>query len=65
MNQSDAILKYLQAGHSLSPLEALHKFGCLRLGARIWDLKRQGHAIETQTGYDNGKHFAVYSMRSR
>ena len=63
MNQIDAILKYLQEGHSLTPLEALQKFGCMRLGARIWDLHKQGYRILSKivTG-ENGKHYACYYM---
>jgi hypothetical protein len=40
MNQAEAIRKYLLQGNRLTPKEALEKFGCFRLGARIWDIKR-------------------------
>lgn len=39
------ILKHLQSGKRITPTEALAKFGCFRLGARIWDLKQEGHRI--------------------
>lgn len=29
----------------VTPLEAIQKYGCLRLGARIYDLKQSGHQI--------------------
>src|SRR5687768_10388654 len=45
--QTDQILKHLKNGGTLTPLEALDKFGCFRLGARIFDLKQEGHAIQT------------------
>ena len=45
MSQEKQILNYLRAGNSLTPLEALHKFGCFRLGARIWDLRHSGYNI--------------------
>ncbi|WP_367456383.1 helix-turn-helix domain-containing protein [Snodgrassella alvi] len=38
-SQSEQILKYLQAGNALTPLEALRKFNYLRLGVRIYDLR--------------------------
>ena len=38
-NQNKQIREYLELGFKLTPLEALNKFGCLRLGARIYDLK--------------------------
>jgi hypothetical protein len=44
-SQREAIARYLKTGKSITPLEALQKFGCLRLGARIWELKRQGATI--------------------
>lgn len=43
--QNDMILRHLRAFGSISPREALELYGCMRLGARIYDLKRQGFAI--------------------
>lgn len=58
------ILTHLQTGKSLTPLEALDQFGCFRLGARIWDLKREGHAIvATKVKLPNGKCVASYALR--
>lgn len=45
-SQERMILEALKNGESLTPLEALKRFGCLRLGARIWDLKRKGHKVK-------------------
>jgi len=47
-SQNKNILKYLQSGKSLTPLEALRLFGCFRLGGRIYDLKKAGHPIKTE-----------------
>ena len=47
MAQTEMILKHLQQRGSITPIEALERYGCMRLGARIWDLKRQGYAIQT------------------
>ncbi|MGE9659228.1 helix-turn-helix domain-containing protein [Snodgrassella alvi] len=47
-SQSEQILKYLQAGNALTPLEALRKFNCLRLGARIYDLRQLGYQINSR-----------------
>lgn len=44
--QTDQIFKHLSQGHRLTPLEALDRFGCFRLGARIYDLKKQGYDIK-------------------
>ena len=45
--QNRQILQWLQDGHALTPLEALRKFGCLRLSARIKDLRDLGIEIDT------------------
>lgn len=62
MSQEDAILKYLEAGYSLTPIEALQLFGCFRLGARVWDLRRAGVDVRSRTIKDNGKHFSQYFL---
>ena len=46
MNQCDMILRYMQDEGSITAWEAMKEFGCMRLGARIYDLKRRGHGIE-------------------
>lgn len=45
ITQCDMILEYLRRFGSITPWEALREFGCMRLGARIWDLKNMGHDI--------------------
>lgn len=44
-NQTELVLEYLRRYGSITPAEALGEFGCMRLGARIWDLKRDGYDI--------------------
>lgn len=61
-SQCEDILRHLQSGRSLSSLEALERFGCFRLGGRIYDLKKQGHRIETVMVERNGKRFASYRL---
>ena len=39
-NQRKKILDYLQSGKGLTAIEALQKFGCFRLSARIHELKK-------------------------
>jgi len=63
MNQEYEILQYLKQGNSLTPLEALNRFGCFRLGARCWDLKQKGYNIKSEIfSGKNGKHFARYKL---
>ena len=47
-SQTDRILEYLLSGKSITPLEALNKFGCLRLGARIADIKAKGYLVYSE-----------------
>ena len=47
-SQKSRILAYMKAGHRITPLEALNLFGCFRLGARIADLKEEGHDIKSE-----------------
>ena len=63
MNQTDQILEALQRGQVLTPLDALDRFGCFRLAARIADLRLQGHVIQSERrDLPNGKHIAAYWM---
>lgn len=43
--QCDKILAWMRAGHTITQREASERFGCDRLGARIWDLRRQGEPV--------------------
>lgn len=63
MNQTQQILKALENGESLTPLDALARFGCFRLGARCYDLKKLGYPIITEMVSSKGKHFASYKMK--
>ncbi len=62
-SQNQQILEYLQAGNSISPMEALHLFNCWALSSRISDLRKEGHDITSvmETG-ENGKVYARYAM---
>lgn len=61
--QKALILKALQQGDRLTHLDAEKRFNCLRLGARIYDLKQQGHKIEKQMiVVPSGKCVAEYRL---
>jgi hypothetical protein len=63
--QTQQILEALQAGQQLTALDALNKFGCFRLAARIAELRTAGYKVtREQRKLDNGKHVAVYSLAS-
>ena len=54
------IESHLNRGWKLNPLQALKKYGCLRLAARIADLRNAGMNITTRKVTRNGKTFAEY-----
>jgi len=60
-SQNEQILAMLKRGE-VTPMLALKAVGCFRLGARIYDLKQQGHRIVTRTVSRDGKHFAAYRL---
>lgn len=62
-SQLKQIREWLETGKSINPMQALDRFGCFRLGARIWDLRDKGMDIRT-TLVDNGKgsRYAEYRL---
>jgi len=60
--QSDKILSYLQRGHHISPIQALNKFGCFRLAARIHDLRKKGYNIASESRRFEYKTVVYYSL---
>jgi hypothetical protein len=64
MSQAKQIAAYLNKGRKLTPIQALEKFGCFRLAARIADLRNNGMSIVTKTiKLDNNKQIAQYSIK--
>ena len=55
--QANKILFHLKKGHSITPLEALKLFECFILGARIDELKKRGHLIQTKMVITNNKKY--------
>ena len=62
MTQNQQIKSYLEKGKSITPLQALNKFGCFRLAARISDLRNEGLKIATKIVTKDGKTFAKYYL---
>ena len=61
MSQTTQIANYLNKGRKLTPIDALNKFGCFRLAARIADLRNQGLNIKTTIiKLKNNKKIAQY-----
>lgn len=46
-SQNEMILQFMQDYGSITQMDALNEFGCMRLASRISDLKRAGHNISS------------------
>lgn len=65
LSQKQQILSYLKQGNSLTQLEALNKFRCLRLAAVVNTLRDSGYNIVTmmETNEQTGSRYARYVLR--
>ena len=63
MSQKMRILDYLKTHDCITPIEALSRFGCFRLSARIKDLRDDLYPIETKYVYkkDENGDFVKYA----
>lgn len=62
VSQEKKILTALLRGKKLTPLSALKQFNCLRLSARIFDLKKKGFSIGMDLIKRDKKFFAEYFL---
>lgn len=62
--QNQVILEALKAGRRLTQLDALKEFGCMRLPARIWDLRHKQHidVKKTKKALPSGAVVAEYYL---
>ena len=61
-SQNEKILAYLKRGNGITAIQALTKFGCFRLAARISNLRNEGNNIKTVMVHKSGKTFAKYVL---
>lgn len=67
MTQQEMVLKHLKEQRTITPLEALREYGCYRLAAVVFNLKRKGHEIVSTTEesigrFGNKVRFAKYTL---
>lgn len=68
MTQCERVLEHLKTYGSITPLEAQERYGIMRLGARIWDLRHEnGVKIKSETKTEKNRygemcHFANYRL---
>ena len=62
MTQNQEIKDHLESGQTLTPLQALNKFGCFRLAARILDLREAGLDVKMKMVLGGDKRYAEYRL---
>lgn len=67
MTQCDRILRHMEDYGSIDPMTAIKDYGCMRLSARIADLKGMGHPIRAKrvsgkNRYGESTNYCVYSL---
>ena len=67
-SQCQKILKHLIRYGQITSMQAINKFGCTRLAARISDLKDKGIGIETvmvykKTADGDHIHYGIYKLQ--
>lgn len=60
--QNQRILAHLFANGAITPMDALRQYGVMRLGARIFDLKKMGVPIVREMVYEDGVGYARYRL---
>ena len=60
-SQNELILSHIKRSW-LGSWECANKYGCLRLAARISDLRNLGHVIKYRTAYNGEKHWMEYKL---
>lgn len=65
LSQSDRVLRYMAEFGSITQMDAMQDLGCMRLAARIADLREQGYLIDKRmkkckNRYGNTVQFAEY-----
>ncbi len=67
LSQEKKILAHLLSGKSITPIEALNRYGSFRLASRIWDLRSKGYNIVTRivSKDKNRVRYAEYHLISK
>lgn len=64
-SQTAIILAELEAGKTITTLEAFSLCGTLRLSSIIYKLRGRGYNVVTEMVKRNGKTFAEYSLKEK
>lgn len=59
-SQHDAILNHLRKGFTITPLDALSEFGCMRLASRIHEIRQEGVKVNDKVITSGNARFKAY-----
>lgn len=62
-SQTKQILNHMKSGREITPLSALNLYGCFRLGARIYDLRKENNIIHSRRITEGKKTYASYYIK--
>lgn len=62
--QKERVLEFMEEGNSITPIEALERFGCFRLAHIIWEIRKDRHVYTRMITHPKyGTKFAEYSFK--
>ena len=61
ITKKQKVVQHLVSGQSITPMEALTEYGSFRLGAIIFELRAEGHNIDTEIAKGSGH--AIYTLK--
>ncbi len=67
LTQKERVLRHLAQFKTITPIEAMRDYGCMRLGARCYDLKEEGWPVTSTikrgtNRFGEPTHWAEYSL---
>lgn len=67
LTQCERILQYIEDTGSVTQMDALREFGCMRLASRMSDIKKMGYPVKmemekSKNRYGEPVHYARYSI---
>ena len=64
MTQKDTIINHINQYGSITPLEALTRYGIMRLASRVNDLRNEGFRIVSDMKVHDGRRYASYRLEA-
>lgn len=62
-SQSQRLLEWLEAGKTITAIDAYSRLGILQLGTRLFDLKKKGHPIKSRKKVVSNRFGEIVTLR--